>query len=102
MRLDPLRSWGFSLTLALFLPSLLSAQGVVVENVATAAALEQAGARGGDVFRAWTRPAHPPPNPEPASGILGLPFHGPGADAQRARRGAVELRVESRREPLVL
>jgi S1-C subfamily serine protease len=52
MRLRPLRAWGLWLTLLLFLPATLSAQGVVVETLATASAPEKAGVREGDVFRA--------------------------------------------------
>ncbi|HEX3526936.1 MAG TPA: CHAT domain-containing protein [Thermoanaerobaculia bacterium] len=102
MRLRPLRSWGLWLILALFLPSLLSAQGVVVETVATASALEKAGAREGDVFRAWTRLANPPANPEPASGTLESPFDWQWLKIEQAPRGPVELRGERQGEALVL
>jgi CHAT domain-containing protein/Tfp pilus assembly protein PilF len=101
MRLRP-RSWGLWLILALFLPSLLSAQGVVVETVATASALEKAGAREGDVFRAWTRLANPPANPEPASGTLESPFDWQWLKIEQAPRGPIELRGERQGEPLVL
>ena len=86
MRLHPLRSWGLWLTSVLFLPSLLSAQGVVVETVAPASALEKAGAREGDVFRAWARPANPPANPEPASGTLQSPFDWKWLEIEQAPR----------------
>lgn len=102
MRLRPLRSWGLCLALALFLPSLLSAQGVVVETVAQASAPEKAGAREGDVFRAWTRPANPPANPEPASGMLESPFDWNWMEIEQAPRGIVELRGERQGQPLVL
>jgi hypothetical protein len=41
MKLRPLRSWGLWLTLVLFLPAILSAQGVVIETVAEASAPEK-------------------------------------------------------------
>jgi CHAT domain-containing protein len=102
MRLRPLRSWGLWLTLVLFLPSILRAQGVVIETVAAASALEKAGAREGDVFRAWTRPANPPINPEPASGTLPSPFDWQWLEIEQAPRGPVELRGVRQGEPLVL
>ena len=105
MRLHPwraLRAGGPWLTLVLFLPSTLSAQGVVVETVAPASALEKAEAREGDVFRSWTRPANPPANPEPASGTLLSPFDWRWLEIEQAPRGPVELRGERHGEPLVL
>ena len=97
-----MRSWGLWLTLVLFLPSLLSAQGVVVETVAVASAPEKAGVREGDVFRAWTRLANPPIHPEPASGTLESPFDWQWLEIEQAPRGPVELRGERQGEPLVL
>jgi tetratricopeptide (TPR) repeat protein len=102
MRFRPLRSWGFWLTLVLFLPSILSAQGVVVETVAVASAPEKAGVRAGDVFRTWTRLANPPIHPEPASGVLQSPFDWQWLEIEQAPRGTVELRGERQGEPLVL
>jgi CHAT domain-containing protein/Tfp pilus assembly protein PilF len=91
------------LILVFFLPSsILSAQGVVVEALAEASALEKAGVREGDVFRAWTRLANPPVNPEPASGTLESPFDWQWMEIEQAPRGSVELRGERQGEPLVL
>lgn len=91
------------LILVFFLPSsVLSAQGVVVEAVAEASALEKAGAREGDVFHAWTRLANPPLHPEPASGTLQSPFDWQWMEIEQAPRGMVELRGERQGEPLVL
>jgi CHAT domain-containing protein len=102
MRLRPLRSWGLWSTLVLFLPSILSAQGVVVETVAIASAPEKAGVREGDVFHAWTRLANPPIHPEPASGTLQSPFDWQWLEIEQAPRGTVELRGERQGEPLVV
>ena len=102
MRPRPWRAWGLWLTLILFLPAILSAQGVVVETVAAASAPEKAGARAGDVFHAWTRPAYPPLHPEPASGTLETPFTWQWMEIEQAPRGLIELRGERQGEPLVI
>ena len=100
MRKLRLLSW---LVLVFFLPSsTLSAQGIVIEAVATASALEKAGVREGDVFRAWTRLANSPANPETASGRLESPFDWLWVEIEQAPRGLVELRGERQGEPLVL
>jgi CHAT domain-containing protein len=88
--------------LALFLPSLLRGQGVVIETVVAVSGPEKAGAREGDVFRAWTRLANPPANPEPASGMLESPFDWQWMEIEQAPRGTVELRGERQGKPLVL
>ncbi|HEX9943503.1 MAG TPA: CHAT domain-containing protein [Thermoanaerobaculia bacterium] len=89
--------------LVFFLPSsILSAQGVVVETVATASTPEKAGAREGDVFHAWTRLANPPIHPEPAAGTLESPFDWQWMEIEQAPRGTVELRGERQGEPLVI
>ena|SRR5688572_29831741 len=88
--------------LIFFLASSLSARGIVVETMAVASAPEKAGAREGDVFRAWTRLANPPINPEPASGTLLSPFDWQWMEIEQAPRGSVELRGERQGEPLVL
>jgi CHAT domain-containing protein/Tfp pilus assembly protein PilF len=90
------------LILVFFLPSILSAQGVVIEAVAAASAPEKAGVREGDVFRAWTRLANPPIHPEPASGTLESPFDWYWMELEQAPRGTVELRGERQGEPLVI
>ncbi len=97
-----LRLWGLCLALVLFLPSLRSAQGVVVESVAASSALEKAGAREGDVFRTWTRLANPPADPEPDSGTLQSPFGWRWLEIEQASRGPVELRGERHGAPLVI
>ena len=97
MRLRPL----FWLILLISLVSRLNAS-VVIETVAVASAPEKAGVREGDVFHAWTRPANPPVNPEPASGMLQSPFDWLGVEIEQAPRGTVELRGERQGEPLVL
>jgi CHAT domain-containing protein/Tfp pilus assembly protein PilF len=102
MRLRPLRSWGLWLTVVLFLPSILNAQGVVVEYMHRASVLAEAGVREGDVFRAWTRLANPPIHPEPASGSLESPFDWQWLTIEQAPRGTVELRGERQGEPLVV
>lgn len=91
------------LSLFFFLPSsILKAQGVVVEAMAEASAPEKAGAREGDVFHTWTRPASPPANPEPAEGTLESPFDWDWLETEQAPRGTVELRGERQGEPLVI
>jgi CHAT domain-containing protein len=102
MKPRSLRGPGLWLALVLLLPSVLGAQGVVVEAVATASAPEKAGAREGDVFHAWTRLANPPLHPEPASGTLDSPFDWRWLEIEQAPRGIVELRGERQGEPLVL
>lgn len=90
----PSRVWRIWSLLFFFLPSYLPAEGVVVETVEEASAPEKAGMREGDVFHTWTRPAHPPLNPEPASGRLLSPFDWQWMEIEQAPRGTVELRGE--------
>lgn len=91
------------LSLFFFFPfSILSAQGVVVEDVAEASALEKAGVQEGDVFHDWTRLANPPINPEPASGSLESPFDWQWMEIEQAPRGTVELHGERQGAPLVV
>src|SRR5262245_57308302 len=91
------------LILVFLLPSsILSAQGIVVETVATASAPEKAGAREGDVFHTWTRLANHPIHPEQASGTLKSPFDWQWMEIEQAPRGTVELRGERQGEPFVI
>lgn len=82
-------------------PAALTAE-VVVDEVESGFAADEAGLRPGDLLDAWERAAAPPANPEPAQGSLRSPFDLAWVEREQAPRGELTLRGTREGGPLLV